>query len=77
MAEPDAAKYDQKDATIHGFAPESQGSAIVSGEHVHDNTVIGTQINQTLIVDIHADSYRKRSATERSDSRHSPQTNAA
>jgi len=45
MAEPDAAKYDQKDATIYGSAPESQGSAIVSGKEVHGNTVIGTQIN--------------------------------
>jgi len=43
MAEPDAAKYDQKDATIHGFAPASQGSAIVSGETVEGNTVTGTQ----------------------------------
>jgi len=38
-----APQYDQKDATIYGFSPESQGNAIVSGEKVESNTVIGTQ----------------------------------
>ncbi len=41
-----AAKYDLSGATVHGFAPESKGSAIVSGETVEGNTIIGTLIVQ-------------------------------
>ena len=42
-ADKSAAKVDLSEATVYGFAPESEGSAIVSGETVKDNTVIGTQ----------------------------------
>ena len=32
-------------STIYGFAPESTGSNIVSGQNVQENTIIGTQNN--------------------------------
>jgi len=39
------AKYDLRGATIHGFAPESEGSALIAGETVQGSTAIGTQNN--------------------------------
>ena len=36
-------KYDLRGATIHGFAPETTSSPLVSGQTVQDNQVIGNQ----------------------------------
>ena len=42
-AECDRAKYDLRGATIHGFAPEGEGNALVSGRTVRGNMAIGSQ----------------------------------
>ena len=39
------AKYDLRGANIYGFAPESEGSALIAGKNVQDSTAIGTQNN--------------------------------
>ena len=38
-------KYDLRGATINNFAPEGEGNALLSGQTVQGNTVIGTQNN--------------------------------
>jgi hypothetical protein len=38
-------KYHIQSSKVYGFAPETQGSGLVSGETVRDNEVVGTQHN--------------------------------
>ena len=45
MAEKENSKYNLQNAKIYGFAPETQGSNLVSGETVKDNQIVGTQHN--------------------------------
>ena len=41
----DSAKYNLSGAKVSGFAPESHNSAVVAGENVTGNTVVGNQQN--------------------------------
>jgi hypothetical protein len=43
MTEQDKQKYNLTNAKIGNFAPEAQGSNIIFGKEVKDNTFIGTQ----------------------------------
>jgi chemotaxis response regulator CheB len=47
MTEQDKQKYNLTNAKIGNFAPEAQGSNIIFGQNVKDNTFIGTQNNYT------------------------------
>jgi uncharacterized protein YjbI with pentapeptide repeats len=40
-------KYSFQDSPVYGFAPETVGSNLVSGETIHDNEIVGTQHNYT------------------------------
>ena len=47
MTEQDKPKYNLNEARIGNFAPEAQGSNIIFGKEIKDNTFIGTQNNYT------------------------------
>jgi len=40
-------KYSIQNSPVYGFAPETVGSNLVSGETIHDNEIVGTQHNYT------------------------------
>jgi hypothetical protein len=40
-------KYNIQGSKVYGFAPETTGSSLVSGETVQDNEIVGTQHNYT------------------------------
>lgn len=45
MNEQEKSKYDLSGAKISNFNPEAQGSNMIAGHEVKDNTFIGTQHN--------------------------------
>ncbi|MBS9394701.1 MAG: fatty acid desaturase [Dolichospermum sp. LBC05a] len=43
MSENNSSKYDLRDSTIYGFAPETEGSPLVIGKNIQNNEIAGTK----------------------------------
>ena len=43
MSENNSPKYDLRDSTIYGFAPETEGSPLVIGKNIQNNEIAGTK----------------------------------
>jgi len=71
-----AHRYERKSLLITANQPFSQWNTIFPDDMM-TVAAVDRLVHHALIVDIHADSYRKRSATKRSNKSRSPQPNSA